>query len=452
MKQEASHTTSSPASTLRLLPDIGLVDLADPGLAERLAGKVSEQLEAFAAQMRHGLLAASVAIGLDVMGELVDAEVTAVAGPKGHHDAARAAYRHGTEDGKVTLGGRRVPVRRPRVRTVAGDDGVEREVHLDSYDTFASVDLLAEHMVASMLAGLSGRRYSSALEPVGEAVEAVASGTSQSSVSRRFITATAERLAEFRSRPLEDQRWLICFVDGFDFAGHTMVGGLGVTAEGTKVPLGVVEGSTENASVVRGLVAGLRDRGLDASEGILFVLDGGTALHKAVRDVFGNDAVIARCRLHKERNILDHVPETERPWVRRKLRAAWANPNADEAEAALRALAGQLDKVNPDAAGSLREGLADTLTVTRLGVTGALLKTVMSTNPVESMIDIVREHARNVKRWQDGDMRLRWAAAGMLAASAQFRRVKGYRQLPQLARALRHAVGADDPSTTAVSA
>jgi putative transposase len=452
MKKEASHTKSASATTLRLLPEIGLVDLADPGLSERLAGKVSEQLEAFAAQMRHGLLAASVAIGLDVMGELVDAEVTDVAGPKGHHDADRVAYRHGTEDGKVTLGGRRIPVRRPRVRTVADEDGVEREVRLESYDTFASVDLLADHMVASMLAGLSGRRYPSALEPVGETVEATASATSQSSVSRRFITATAERLAEFRSRPLDDQRWLIVFVDGFDFAGHTMVGALGVTADGTKVPLGVVEGSTENASVVRHLITGLRDRGLDASEGILFVLDGGKALSKAVRDVFGDRAVIARCRVHKERNILDHLPETERPWVRRKLRAAWADPNAGDAEAALRALAGQLEKLNPDAAASLREGLAETVTVTRLGITGSLLKTVMSTNPVESMIEIVRAHARNVKRWQDGDMRLRWAAAGMLAASAQFRRVKGYRQLPQLARALRHAVGADDPSTIAVTA
>jgi transposase-like protein len=449
VKKESSHTKPS---SLRLLPEIGLVDLADPVLSERLAGKVSEQLETFASKMRDGLLAASVAIGLDVMGELVDAEVTDVAGPKGRHDRDRGAYRHGTEDGKVTLGGRRIPVRRPRVRTVAGGAGVEHEVHLESYDTFASVDLLADHMVASMLAGLSGRRYERALEPVGEQVAQTASGTSQSSVSRRFITATAERLAEFRSRPLDDQRWLICFVDGFDFAGHTMIGALGVTADGTKVPLGVVEGSTENAAVVRHLIAGLRDRGLDASEGILFVLDGAKALSKAVRDVFGDQAVIARCRAHKERNVLDHLPEAERPWVRRKLRAAWTNPDAGEAEAALRALAGQLDKVNPDAAASLREGLAETVTVTRLGVTGSLLKTVMSTNPVESMIEIVRAHAHNVKRWQDGDMRLRWAAAGMLAAASQFRRVKGYRQLPALAAALRHAVGADDPSTRAVTA
>ncbi len=451
MKQ-ASHMSSSSTSSLRLVPEIGLVDLGDPSLSERLAGKVSDQLELFAARMREGLLAASVAIGLEVMGEFVEAEVTDVCGPKGKHDRDRAAYRHGSEDGKVTLGGRRIPLRRPRVRTVADDDGVEREVRLESYDTLASVDLLSDHMVASMLAGLSGRRYATALEPVGETVEQVASGTSQSSVSRRFVAATADRLAEFRTRPLDDQRWLIVYVDGFDFADHTMVGALGVTADGTKVPLGVVEGSTENATVVRGLIASLRDRGLDATEGILFVLDGAKALHKAVRDVFGDRAVIARCRLHKERNILDHLPEVERHWVRRKLRAAWANPNAGQADAALKARAGQLDKVNPDAAASLREGLAETLTVTRLGVTGSLLKTVMSTNPVESMIDIVRVHAHNVKRWKDGDMRLRWAAAGMLEASKQFRRVKGYRQLPQLANALRNEVRPTESSTIAVTA
>jgi putative transposase len=447
--KSASHTKAASTGHLRALPGFGLVDLADPSLPERLAGKVDEQLILFATQMRQGLLAASVAIGLEVMGELVEAEVTEVCGPKGRHDSNREANRHGTEDGKVTLGGRRIPVRRPRVRSVGDEGGVEHEVRLESYDTLASVDLLADHMVASMLAGLSGRRYQRALEPVGETVEAVASGVSQSSVSRRFITATAERLAEFRARPLDDQRWLICFVDGFDFAGHTMVGALGVTADGTKVPLGVVEGSTENATVVRHLISGLRDRGLDASQGLLFVLDGGKALTKAVRDVFGESAVIARCRVHKERNVMDHLPETERPWVRRKLRAAWANPNANDAEAALRALAAQLEKVNPDAAASLREGLAETLTVTRLGVTGSLLKTVMSTNPVESMIEIVRAHARNVKRWQDGDMRLRWAAAGMVAASAQFRRVKGYRQLPKLAAALRTAVGAETTNAVA---
>ena len=272
--------------------------MADPGLSERLAGKVSEQLEVFATQMRHGLLAASVAIGLDVMGELVDAEVTEIAGPKGRHDPTAARTGTAPRTARSPWAGGASRCAGPRVRTVADDDGVEREVHLESYDTFASVDLLADHMVASMLAGLSGRRYQRALEPVGEPVEQAASGTSQTSVSRRFITATAERLAEFRSRPLDDQRWLICFVDGFDFAGHTMVGALGVTADGTKVPLGVVEGSTENAvgrawpdrRPARPRPGRLRGHPVRARRR--------QGARQAVRDVFGDQAVIARCRLH----------------------------------------------------------------------------------------------------------------------------------------------------------
>ena len=225
-------------------------------MVERLAGRVGDQLELFAARMREGLLAASVAIGMDVMGELMAAEVTELAGPKGKHNpAGRTAYRHGGEDGTVVLGGRRLPVRRPRVRGVDG-----QEVHLASYDTFAAVDLLAEHTVAAMLAGLSTRRYGTALEPVGAAVEEQACARSRSAVSRRFRAATADRLADFRTADLSDRDWLVCFVDGYDFAGHTMVGALGVTSDGTKVPLGVVEGSTENATVVRALVSDLRDR------------------------------------------------------------------------------------------------------------------------------------------------------------------------------------------------
>jgi putative transposase len=458
----ASHTTAPTAKKgktskdahekqrLTILPGVGLIDLDDPAvagkLAGRLAGKVGEQLVAFAERMQEGLLAASVAIGLDVMAELMEADATEVAGPKGKHNRDRSAYRHGHEDATVALGGRRVPVRRPRVRSTEG-----RELHLESYDTFASADLLTAHTVAAMLAGLSTRRYERALEPVGAEVAEESSSTSRSSVSRRFVAATAARLAEFRSRPLDDAKWLVIFVDGFDFAGHTMVGALGVTADGTKMPLGVVEGSTENASVVRGLITDLRDRGVDDSDGILFVIDGGKALRSAVKDVFGAKALIQRCRLHKERNVADHLPEVERLWVLRKMRQAWRNPDAGEAERALRDLARRLERINPDAAGSLREGVSEMFTVTRLGVRGTLLATVMSTNPVESMIEIVRNHARNVKRWQPGDMRLRWAAAGMEEAAGQFRRVKGYRQLPQLAAAVKQATSAADGSIVPVT-
>src|SRR5439155_18420116 len=309
--------------------------------------------------------------------------------------------------GTVTLGGRRVPVRRPRVRTV-GDD--EHELGLPSYETFTSADLLADGVVARMLGGLSTRGYRVGLEPVGASVEQAATGTSRSAVSRRFVAATAERLTELLERPLDGQRWLVVFLDGFGMGEHLLVGALGVTEDGTKVPLGVVEGTTENTAVCTRLVTGLRDRGLDAERGVLFVLDGGKALAAAVRGVFGAKALIQRCRRHKERNVTDHLPEAERPLIQRRLRAAWATPDPDQARAELETLARSLAHQRPGAAASLREGLAETLTVNRLGVGGKLLQTVESTNPVESMIEIVRDHAGRVKRWSSGEMALRWAA------------------------------------------
>jgi transposase-like protein len=431
----SEHHTSVDSSSLTL------VSTVDRGLPERLAGRVDGHLAAFAEHMREGLLAASTAVGLEVMADLMDAEVTDLVGPKGRHDPDRTATRHGTEPGGVTLGGRRLPVRRPRVRSVARDGQPDREIALESYDTFASIDLLAEGIVARMLAGISTRRYPVALEPVGSDVEQAARSTSKSAVSRRFVAATAERLAELCNRRLDDQRWLAVFIDGFSFGDHTLVGALGVTADGTKVPLGVVEGSTENAAVCTRLVSDLAARGLDATRGVLFVVDGGKAIATAINHVFGALAVTQRCRIHKERNVLDHLPEAERPLIQRKLRAAWAKPTVAEARADLESLARSLAKQRPGATASLREGLDDTLTVTRLEVTGSLLKTLASTNPVESMIEIVRDHSRRVKRWSSGEMALRWAAAGMLAAQAQFRRVKGYRQLPALARALERSVG-----------
>jgi putative transposase len=428
---------------LRLVPATTL------GLAERLAGRLDGHLARFAEHMREGLLAASVAVGLDVMAELMDAEVTDLAGPKGKHNPARTAKRHGTEHGTVTLGGRRVGVRRPRVRTV-GDD--EHELPVTSYETFTSADLLADGVVARMLSGLSTRGYPVGLEPVGASVEQTASGTSHSAVSRRFVVATAERLTALLGRPLGGHRWLIVFLDGFSMGEHLLVGALGVTADGTKVPLGVVEGTTENTAVCTRLVTGLRDRGLDAERGVLFVLDGGKALAAAVRNVFGGKALVQRCRRHKERNVLDHLPEAERLLIQRRLRAAWATQDAEQAQQELENLARGLARKRPGAAASLREGLTETLTVNRLGVGSKLVKTVESTNPVESMIEIVRDHAGRVKRWSSGEMALRWTAAGMLAAETQFRRVKGYQELPALAAALEHATADQSLADLAVTA
>jgi len=436
------HTSTSAGHNDGEDRRLQLVSSVSHGLPEQLAGAIDGHLATFAEHVKEGLLAASTAVGLEVMAEMMEAEVTDIAGPKGRHNPDRTHNRHGSEHGSVTLGGRRLPVTRPRVRTV-GDEPVEAT--LASYATFADADLLAEQVTARMLAGISTRKYPVALEPVGKAVEAASTSTSKSAVSRRFVTATAERLAELCARPLDQARWPIVMLDGVHLGEHLLVVALGVTDDGTKVPLGVVEGSTENTEVCARLVADLVDRGLDASRGMLFVIDGGKALKKAIRAAFGAKALIQRCRRHKERNVIGHLPEAERPLMQRKLRAAWANPDADAARRELEALARALEKKRPGAAASLREGLEDTLTVNRLGVTGSLLKTVESSNPVESMIEIVRHHARRVKHWQHGEMALRWTAAGMLAAEDQFRRVKGFRQLPQLLVALEEAT-ADHPA------
>ena len=409
-------------------------------LAERLDG----HLATFAAHLREGLLAASTAVGLDVLDELMGAEVAALAGPKGRHQPGRAAYRHGSEAGTVTLGGRRLTVRRPRVRSADG----AAELPLATYEAAGATDLLADGIVARMLAGLSTRRYGAGLEPVGAAIEGRRRGTSHAAVSRRFVAATAERLAGFLARPLGDQRFLVVMLDGFSMGEHLLLGALGIRADGVKVPLGVVEGTVENEAVVLALLTDLRDRGLDASAGLLFVVDGGSGIGAGLRHLFGTSVMVHRCRRHKERNVLARLPEIERPLVQRRLRAAWAEPDPATARAQLEALARSLAHQRPGAAASLREGLAETLTLTRLGVSGSLLRTLESTNPMESMIEILRDHATRVKRWESGEMALRWAAAGMLAAESQFRRVKGYRALPSLALALQRELGIP----TAVSA
>jgi Transposase and inactivated derivatives len=231
-------------------------------------------------------------------------------------------------------------------------------------------------------------------------------------------------------------RLAVMMLDGLEIAGRVHVVALGVTTEGVKVPLGLWEGSTENATLARSLLADLVDRGLDPGQAILFVLDGGKALRRAIKDVFGERALVHRCHRHKERNVLDLLPERDRPRVLARIRGAWALKDAAEAEQQLERLAAELERAWPDAGASLREGMSETLTLMRLGITGKLAKTLSSTNPIESMIEIVRHTQRNVKRWQDGDMRKRWTAAGMLQAEQQFRRIVGYSDLANLVIAI----------------
>ncbi len=290
-----------------------------------------------------------------------------------------------------------------------------------------------------MLAGVSTRRYPVALEPVGETVTEESRSTSKSAVSRKFVALTEHALADLLAADLSSVDLVALMIDGVHFADHLCVVALGIDIDGVKHPLAVVEGSTENTTLVRGLLVGLRERGLDTTLPILAVLDGAKALAAAVKEVFDHP-VIARCQLHKLRNVRDHLPEKLRGPVEKRMRAAYHAGSALKAEALLEALAKELDKTHPGAAGSLREGLAETLTVLRLGVPPTLARTLRSTNAIESMISICREHAKNVKRWRDGQMALRWCAAGMLEASHQFRRVNGHLHLAALRASLqRHA-------------
>jgi transposase-like protein len=405
-------------------------------LERPLPAEIQEALGELVGVAREGLLALSVGVGLSVVHQLMEAEVEEVVGPRGKWNPERIAKRHGHERGSMTLGGRRVEVSRPRIRTA--DD--ERELPVRTYEYFADRDPLTVVVMNRMLAGVSARKYASVGEPVGDEVERESRSTSKSTVSELFIERTRTALQELMGRRLDDVRLAVMMLDGMEIADRTHVVALGITTDGVKLPLGLYEGSTENATVATALLSDLVDRGLDPEQAILFVTDGGKAIRRAIKDVFGERALVHRCHRHKERNVTDLLPERDRPQVLAKIRGAWALDNADLAEQRLERLASELDRTWPDAAGSLREGLSDTLTLMRLGITGQLAKTLCSTNPCESMIEIVRHTQRNVKRWQDGDMRKRWTAAGMLVAEQQFRRIIGYRNLAKLVIAIeRHA-------------
>jgi putative transposase len=399
------------------------IDTSQPAVPEQ----VSVALGELAGELREGLLALAVGTGLQVMAALMEADITAVCGPKGRHDPDRAAVRHGHGAGSVSLGGRRVPVERPRMRAADGSG----ELAVASYELFSDTEVLGRMALERMLAGLSTRRYPVALEPVGARTEQAATSTSRSAVSRRFVAQTQTALAALLAADLSCLDLVALMIDGVHFGEHTCVVALGIGIDGIKHPLSLVEGSTENTTLVTELIVGLRERGLDVTRPILVVLDGSKALRRAVLDVFDRP-VVGRCQLHKIRNVADHLPEKLRSVVTGRMRRAYHAESALAAEAELGVLAAELDRTHPGAAASLREGMAETLTVLRLNMSPTLARTFRSTNAIESMISICRDHASNVKNWRDGTMALRWCAAGMVEAGKQFRRVNGHMHLRSL--------------------
>ena len=412
--------------------------LADIEMPEQVMISLAD----LARSAKEHVLAFSVALGLQALGKLMEADLVRLVGPKGRHRADRSAYRHGSERRSVTLGARLVEVDRPRARSRAGG-----ELQLPSYEAALDRDLLSEAALARMLAGVSTRQYERTLEPVGEVPTR---GTGRSAVSARFVQATSAKLAQLRSRDLAPLGIVALFIDGIAIADHTLVVALGVDRAGGKHVLGLEEGSTENAVVCRRLLAGLIERGLPADRALLFVIDGGKAIRRAIADAYGALALVGRCRLHKRRNVMDALPEGLRPLIGHKLDAAWAKDDPDEAERSLRRLATSLEEGHPGAAASLREGLEETLTISRLGLSPALVRTFKSTNPIESLGDGIRVIERNVKNWKSGTMALRWTAAAMLERATRFRRINGYRDTWLLVRALdRHTKEVTSSKTAA---
>ena len=353
-------------------------------------------------------------------------EVRELAGERSRPQPERTANRWGKERGYCVVMGQKVPIERPRVRTTEA-----KEVRLGSYEMFHRGEPLSETVWEKLMLGLSTRRYGQAVREFTEAY-----GLEKSAVSEHFIEASRVKLKDLMERRLNKLQLCALLIDATPFEGQQMIVALGIGQDGRKTILGIRQGATENATVVGELLGDLMNRGLDFSTPRLYVLDGGKALHAAVKKYAGESAPIQRCQVHKRRNVLDHLTDEQKPAVARKLNAAYALEEYAAAREALNGLHHELMHLNPSAARSLGEGLEETLTVHRLHVPQQLRLTLASTNVIESAFSIVERVCLNVKRWHSGDQRERWVGSGLLVAEKQFRRIKGHKQLPLLLREL----------------
>lgn len=385
-------------------------------------------------QMQEGLHQLGVSLGLELAALMMNDEVERLCGGRYEHQANRAASRHGQQRGVITMAGQKMAIRRPRVRSARKGP----EVPLEIYGLARREEAMPAAVLARMVRGVSCRDYEGVIESAAEGF-----GVKRSSVSRAFTVASARKIGELSERRLDQSRVPVIFIDGIGFAETTIVVALGITQDGSKRVLGFREGATENAEVCKALLEDLLERGLDGSGATLFVIDGGKALRKAITRVWGAKALVQRCRAHKKRNIEAHVPDRFWADVARMLDKAWAEPDFERARKQLVTLAAYLDRIAPDAARSLREGMDETLTVTRLGIAPALAIHLLTTNPIESAFSSVRRLTRRVKRWRGGMMKHRWCATGLLEAEHRFRRIKGFLLIPRFLEALDAAVAQD---------
>jgi putative transposase len=383
--------------------------------------------------VRSAFFGLCVNAGKAVLAAMMEEERTAVCGPKGVANPTRTAYRGGHTHSQVTLAGQRIGIARPRARHIEVG-----EVSLPSFEWATHRDPLDAASIAAIAAGVSTRRYRTTLDALP--ANAWATAVSKSAVSRRFVALSSERLEQWLACGFEHMKLPVVMIDGIHFKDRVVLVALGFDTQGGKHVLGIREGSSENARVVRSLISDLIERGLHAEMPRLWIIDGAKALRRALTELFGTTALVQRCQEHKRRNVLDHLPEHLQASVGRAMKDAWHSKKAALAKRQLERLANSLAKPHPGAAASLREGLAETLTLTTLGIDGALYKTFRTTNPIENLNGLIAHYTRNVKRWRDGEMVLRWIGTALHEASGGFRAVRGFRDMKHLIAAIEEHV------------
>ena len=404
-RKERRKTQTGKGRTVQLMLD-----------PEELVTMMQDSLTSFATEM-----------GLKVATLLLKDEVNQRCGSRYERVAGRAVTRYGHQRGVAVIAGQKLPIPRPRMRYTRQCG----EVDLETYARLQSPDAMPQSVLKRLVRGVSCRDYEGVVDLAREGF-----GVQKSSVSRSFVKASADEVRQLSERRFDGVRIPVVYLDGVQYAGETMTVALGVLENGAKQVLGVRQGATENAGVCTALLENLQQRGLDTSQPTLLVLDGSKALHAAVKRVWGSNALIQRCQVHKKRNVREHLPAKHWDELSRQLHVAYNERDYDEALKRLKTTARWLDRLNPDAAASLREGMEETLTVIRLGVPELLRQTLATTNPIESAFSVAQNVTRRVKCWREGDMRQRWCVAGLLRAESKFRRVKGYRHMSLLLKAL----------------
>jgi putative transposase len=403
--------------------------------------QISLPMQGVLRDVQHAFVGLCVHAGKQVLAAMMEADRGALCGPKGVPDEARRAVRGGTTGSKVVLGGQRIDIRRPRVRAV--DAG---ELQLPSFTWAAGADPLNAATMSAIAAGVSTRRYAKTVDRLPP--QEHSSCASSSAVSRRFVALSQQQLDQWLHRRLDELDLPVVMIDGIHFRDSVILVALGIDSKGTKHVLGLREGSTEATRVVRSLLSDLIDRGLDAQRMRLWVIDGGKALRKAIVETFGPLALVQRCQEHKRRNVIEHLPEEMHVSVNRALHDAWSSHDDKLARKQLMRLAASLQARHPGAAASLREGLEETLTLQAMSITDALYRTLRTTNPIENLNGSVAHYTRNVRRWKDASMILRWVASALSDASGRFRKLRGFAEMKTLLKALEQRAPGEHTETS----